>query len=155
MPGMAGVMETDIVTTAGSGGAMKTAFCPGSMDVMPPPSTSQRILALAGMEPSSVNEISSPTSNLQSCGRMVTDLAGMATAPEVVMTESATNTAAMITTLRGINILGFYEDTIWIPDEMIRHSAWKCPCHYQDGISTNELSEKSYSLERLSTGLLR
>jgi len=107
MPGTLDRMETEMVTTVGSTGATNIAFRPGSMDVRPRLSTSERNTVNDGMDPFSTNGSSSPTGIVQSLGRMVTAGLGMAEAPEVVRTESTNKIAAMRTTLRDINILAF------------------------------------------------
>lgn len=109
MPGMAGEMEMEMVTTVVSGGAIKTAFHPGSTDIMPPLLTSQVTLVFGGMDPSRVNGSSLPANILQSSGRIVSVLVGIATALEGISIESDNKRATMRTTLRDINILGFNE----------------------------------------------
>src|SRR6266542_4626637 len=81
MLGVPEEMETEIVTTAGSGGAIKRAFNPGGAETTPPLFDSQLIAAFGGTSPSSAIGICSPTSILQSLGRMVTAFVCVATVP--------------------------------------------------------------------------
>jgi len=105
--GLTDEMETEIVITAGSDGAINTALHPGSMEVMPPSFTCQLTIAFGEMNPSRDNSISSPVSILHSSGRMVAVFVGITTALVVEMSDN--KTAAMRTTLRDINIPGFHE----------------------------------------------
>jgi len=113
MPGLAGERETEIVTTMGVGGAINTASDPVSIDVMPPLFTPHLTIVFGGMSPSSVNGSSSPTSVLQSPGRMVSVFFGIATALDGMEMESNNKRAKRRAMLRDINILDFYE---WIFD---------------------------------------
>jgi hypothetical protein len=109
VPGTAGEMETEIVTTVDLNGAIKMASEPGNMEVMPPSLASQLIIVLGGMTPLSVNDSSLPASILQSSGRMVSEFVGIATALVGRSIENANKTATMRTTLRDINFPCFDE----------------------------------------------
>ncbi len=109
VPGMAGEMETEMVTTVDLNGAIKTASLPGSTEVMPPSLVSQLIVVFDGITPSSDKDSSLPARILQFLGRIVSEFVGMATALEGRLTERANKTATMRTTLRDINIPCFDE----------------------------------------------
>jgi len=109
LPGATGEMETEIVTSVGSGGATNTAFTPGKTAVIPPLFASQVMAVSGGMKPSSTNDSSSPTSNLQSSGRMVAVVVGATPASDVAVSESDNKAAKMRAALRDINIPGFHE----------------------------------------------
>lgn len=68
------MIETEIVTTSDSDGAMNIAFKRDEVKTMPPLSTFQRMVASAGMRPSSVSSISSSANILQSSGRIISVL---------------------------------------------------------------------------------
>lgn len=107
MLGVPDEMATEMVTTAGSEGAMKRAFNPGGAEMIPPLFASQLITALGGIKPSSASGICSVISILQSFGRIVTAFVCVATVPQAAVTVRDTETAIIRMTLRDILPLAF------------------------------------------------
>jgi hypothetical protein len=97
MLGVPEEMVTEIVTTVGWEGAVKSAFNPGGAKEMLPAFASQLITAFGEIMPSNVNGICWLICMLQSLGRTVTAFVGVATFPHAaVRNKEVENSRVMI-----------------------------------------------------------